>query len=114
MKNISRKKRKRSKVKKATRIIGIIAVIFLIVATIVASMNAKPSNAEKVWDTEMTLGNPNAKNYFVVYSDLVCPYCIAFENAIVEHEEDFKKYLEVYFTFFTTQINPTINCQWQN
>ena len=94
MKNISPKKRKRSKVKKAIRIIGIIAVIILIIATIAASMNAKPSNADKVWDTEMTLGNPEAKNYFVVYSDLVCPYCIAFENAIVEHEEDFKKYLE--------------------
>ena len=105
MKNISQKKRKRSKVKKATRIIGIIAVIFLIVAAIVASMNAKPSNAEKVWDTEMTLGNPEAKNYFVVYSDLVCPYCIAFENAIVEHEEDFKKYLEENDILFEVRLS---------
>jgi thioredoxin-related protein len=81
-------------VKKAIRIIGIIAVIILIIAAITASMNNKPSNTDKIWDTEMTIGNPEAKNYFVVYSDLVCPYCIAFENAIVEHEEDFKKYLE--------------------
>lgn len=93
MKNTSLKKRKRSKVKKAFRIADIIAVVVLIIAAIAASMT-KPSNADKVWDTEMTIGNPEAKNYFIVYSDLVCPYCIAFENAIVEHEEDFKKYLE--------------------
>ena len=80
--------------KKVTRVFGIIAVITLIIAAIVASMNTKPSNADKVWDEKMTLGNMEAKNYFIVYSDLVCPYCVAFENAIVEHEEDFQKYLE--------------------
>lgn len=80
--------------KKAIRIIGIIAVVGLIFAAIIVSMTAKPSNAEKIWDKEMTLGNLEAKNYFIVYSDLVCPYCIAFENAILEHEEEFKQYLE--------------------
>lgn len=79
--------------KKALRIIGIVAVIGVIIAAIVASMTAKPSNAEKVWDKDMTIGNLDAKNYFIVYSDLMCPYCIAFENAIVEHEEDFQKYI---------------------
>ncbi len=80
--------------KKAIRIIGVIAVVGLIFAAIIASMTAKPSNAEKVWNKEMTVGNLEAKNYFIVYSDLVCPYCIAFENAILEHEEEFKQYLE--------------------
>jgi len=81
-------------VKKTFRIIGLITVIAVIIAAIVASMNIKPSNADKVWDTQMTIGNLEAKNYFIVYSDLVCPYCIAFENAIVEHEEEFQQYLE--------------------
>ena len=80
--------------KKALRIIGIVVVVFLIAAAIAASMSNKPSNSELVWDEQMTIGNPDAENYFIVYSDLVCPYCIAFENAIVEHEEDFQKYLE--------------------
>ncbi|MDO4399180.1 MAG: thioredoxin domain-containing protein [Candidatus Saccharibacteria bacterium] len=80
--------------KKTFRIIGLITVIAVIIAAIVASMNIKPSNADKVWDTQMTIGNLEAKNYFIVYSDLVCPYCIAFENAIVEHEEEFQQYLE--------------------
>ena len=80
--------------KKAIRIVTIIAVIGLIFAAIIASTTAKPSNAEKVWVKEMTIGNLEAKNYFIIYSDLVCPYCVAFENAILEHEEEFQKYLE--------------------
>ncbi len=80
--------------KKALRIVGIVLIVGVLIAAIVASMNSKPSNAERVWDTEMTIGNLEAKNYFIIYSDLVCPYCIAFENAIVEHEEEFQKYIE--------------------
>ena len=80
--------------KKALRIIGIVAIIAIIIAAIVASMNIKPSNSEKVWDTATTVGNPEAKNYFIIYSDLVCPYCIAFENAIVENEEEFQEYIK--------------------
>ena len=80
--------------KKGLRIIGIIGVVVLIILAISASMSAKPSNSESVWDEKTTIGNIEAKNYFIVYSDLVCPYCIAFENAIVEHEDEFQKYIE--------------------
>ncbi len=41
----------------------------------------------------MTAGSLDAKNYFIIYSDLMCPYCIAFENAIVENETAFEQYL---------------------
>ena len=73
---------------------GIIAIVVVIFAAIVASVSHKPSNAERVWDLAMTAGNIDAKNYFIVYSDIACPYCVAFENAIVEHEEDFQRYIE--------------------
>ena len=81
--------------KKALRIGGIIAIIAIIIAAIAISMTPKESsNSDKVWDEQMTVGNMAAKNYFIVYSDLVCPYCIAFENAIVEHEDEFQKYIK--------------------
>ena len=80
--------------KKIFRILSIILVIGVLIAAIAASMNSKPTNAEIVWDEQMTTGNINAKNYFIIYSDIVCPYCVAFENAIVEHEDDFQKYIE--------------------
>lgn len=100
-----RRKRRRSYMKRAASIIGIVAVIIVLFAAIIASMNVKPSNSEKIWDEAMIIGNPEAKNYFVVYSDLVCPYCIAFENAIVEHEEEFKQYLEDNDVLFEVRVS---------
>lgn len=58
------------------------------------SATRKTPNSEKVWDERTTVGSMDAENYFVVYTDLVCPYCVAFENAILENEEEFKKYIE--------------------
>ena len=91
--------------KKAARIAGIVAIVIVLFAAIITSMNSKPSNSEKVWDATMTLGDPEAKNYFIVYSDIVCPYCVAFENAIIEHEEEFKQYLEDNDVFFELRLS---------
>lgn len=79
--------------KTALRVFGVIAVIALIIVAIVASVTRKTPNSEIVWDKEMTVGNMEAENYFIVYSDFACPYCFAFENAIIDHEEDFKNYI---------------------
>ena len=72
---------------------GIGAVVLLIFVGIIATTTAKPSTREQVWDEKMTKGNLDAKNHYIIYSDLICPYCIAFENTLVENEEDFDKYL---------------------
>ena len=80
--------------KKAFRIIGILLVSGLLVAAIVASMNAKTAISDMVWDEATTMGNLDAKNYYITYSDLMCPYCIAFESATIEHKDEFEKYLE--------------------
>ena len=80
--------------KKALRIIGAIAVAAALIATIIISMTKKTPNSDIVWDEDMTMGNLDAENYFIIYSDLACPYCIYFENPIVEHEDSFKEYIE--------------------
>jgi protein-disulfide isomerase len=90
---------------KIARIVGLIALIVVIFAAIFTSINTKPSNSEIVWDTRTTLGNPDAKNYFIVYSDLVCPYCLAFENAILENEEEFKQYIEDNDILFEIRVS---------
>ncbi|MDO4612193.1 MAG: thioredoxin domain-containing protein [Candidatus Saccharibacteria bacterium] len=78
---------------KAFRIIGITGIIILILAAIITSTTAKTPTSEKVWDEAMTIGDIEAKNHFVIYSDIACPYCIAFENAIIENQEAFEKYI---------------------
>ena len=82
------------KLKKTLNVFAIIGVVVVLFMAIMTSMSVKPTNAEQVWDSEMTIGNMEAKNYFIIYSDLVCPYCVAFENAIIENEEEFQEYIE--------------------
>ncbi len=79
---------------KIARIIGLIAIFVVIVAAMVVSFNHKTPNSEKVWDKDTTVGNIDAKNYFIIYSDIVCPYCVAFENAMITHKSDFLDYIE--------------------
>lgn len=78
---------------KALRIIGVVAVVGILIAAIATSLTHKTPNSEIVWDKDMTVGNMEAKNYFIIYSDFACPYCLAFENAIIEHESEFKDYI---------------------
>ena len=82
------------KVKTVLINVGIFAVAIAIIAAIMASINAKTPISEKVWYEEMTLGDMDAKNYFVIYSDIACPYCIAFENAMIEHKDELMGYIE--------------------
>ena len=80
--------------KKALRIFGVIAVIVALIATIAISIANKDKGSGTVWDEAMTMGNLEAKNHYIIYSDLACPYCIFFEEPIIEHEEHFESYLE--------------------
>jgi len=77
------------------RIALIVVIVFAIGAAIVASMGGGgESTPREVWYEEMTMGDLNAKNHFIIYSDIACPYCIAFENAMIEHQEDLEQYIE--------------------
>ena len=87
------------------RIFGIVAVVVVLFAAIIASTTYKPSAREDVWDEAMTIGNLDAKNHFIIYSDLVCPYCIYFENAIVENEEQFQKYISENDILFEVRLS---------
>ncbi|MBR5046279.1 thioredoxin domain-containing protein [Candidatus Saccharibacteria bacterium] len=82
------------KLSKVFRVAGLVAIVVAILAAIITSMNHKTPNSEKVWDTDMTMGSLDAENYYIIYSDLACPYCVAFENALIENEEEFKQYIE--------------------
>lgn len=79
---------------KIARIIGLITIAAVIVMAIVVSFTHKTPNSEKVWDKDTTLGNLDAKNYFIIYSDIVCPYCVAFENAMITNKDRLMSYIE--------------------
>ena len=72
--------------------IGLVAVAFF--ALIVSNIGNK-NHADAVWDEAATMGRMDAKHYFIFYTDLACPYCEAFSQAIFEHEDEFKRdYIE--------------------
>ena len=87
-------KESKSKVGVIGRIIVIILIVMVIGVAIGTSMSQGSATTNEVWYEEMTMGSLDAKNHFIIYSDIACPYCIAFENAMIEHEEDLKNYIE--------------------
>ncbi len=90
----SEKTEKAGKAGKILRIGGIVTLVLIFLAIFMTTMMQKPTPRDKIWYEEMTVGNLDAKNYFIIYSDVACPYCIAFENAIIENQEEFEKYIE--------------------
>lgn len=85
---------KSDKISGILRAAAVFAITALIILAVTISMNQKTPNAEKVWYPEMTMGNMEAKNYFIIYSDIACPYCLAFEAAMVEHHDELERYIE--------------------
>ena len=74
-------------------------VIVLIAAALIGLMliNAmKPKDhTEAVWSEGTTLGKLDAKNYYIYYTDLACPYCDAFSKVLFDNKDDFvKDYIE--------------------
>ena len=80
-------------VKRVLSTLAFIAILIVLGFAMIAS-KVEPKSADKAWYPEMTVGNPEAKNHFIIYSDIMCPYCVAFENAIFENEEAFEEYIE--------------------
>lgn len=85
---------KSNKVAVVGRVVAIIVIVLAIAGAIIASMSKGSAVNNEVWYEEMTMGNLNAENHFIIYSDIACPYCIAFENAMIEHKEELEKYIE--------------------
>ena len=81
--------------KKAGRIIALIAVFALILIAIVSSSVNQVNVSEEIWNPAMTAGNvDDAIRHYIVYTDLMCPYCNYYGRVIWENDEEFKKYIE--------------------
>lgn len=81
--------------KKLARIAALALVFGLILAAIISS-SIKPADVvAKVWNSQMTLGDPEtAVRHYIVYTDLMCPYCNYYGRVIQENDAEFQKYLE--------------------
>lgn len=78
---------------KHLRVVAIIAVIALLFSIVIFSVSSHPSAESQVWNPETTVGELDAPNYYVMYTDLMCPYCDVFSRAVMEHWDEFTEYL---------------------
>ncbi len=96
--------------KRGIRIGAIVLVFGVFVAlAIYNSLNPGPK-VTGVWNDAMTIGNKEtAKHHFIMYTDIFCPYCDKFSNAVTANWDDFnKKYIEdenILFEIRVTDIN---------
>lgn len=79
--------------KKAGRIAILTTIIILLFTAFIFSSTKQSSVADQIWDTRTTMGNTDAKNYYVLYTDMMCPYCAVLAQTIMHNEEEFEKYL---------------------
>ena len=80
--------------KRALRIIAVVGVFALLFAAIVMSNTKNVDVASEIWNDNMTLGDKEtAIRHYIVYTDLMCPYCNYYARAIQDNEEDFLQYL---------------------
>lgn len=79
---------------KTIRVIALVAVFGLIFAALIFS-SVKPANVEEnLWNEAMVLGDPaTATRHYVVYTDLMCPYCNYYAKAVADHDAEFQAYL---------------------
>ena len=91
---------------RAIRVIALVLAIgffgFLVVSAMVSSNN----NAREVWNEAMTLGDrATAKHYYYDYTDIMCPYCDKFANAVAAHQAEFERdYIQDKNIFFEVRL----------
>ncbi len=78
---------------RAWRIVAIIAVAAAFILLMIMNLTTKPAPGDQVWDKRTTTGNLDAKNYYIMYTDLMCPYCDVFSRLIMQNQAEFDQYL---------------------
>lgn len=90
------------------RIIAVVVVVLAFIGLIVISNSQKQTVADKVWRTEMSVGPENANKLYVMYTDLVCPYCDVFSRAVQDHWDEFLAFLDEHKILFEVRLTDTL------
>ena len=95
---------------KAIRIVALVAVIGLLVGLVIYNtLNPAPPDMG-VWNEAMSKGDAaTAKHHFIMYTDIFCPYCDKFSNAVAANLDKWEKdYIErenILFEIRVTDVN---------
>ncbi|MBQ3430881.1 thioredoxin domain-containing protein [Candidatus Saccharibacteria bacterium] len=91
--------------KRIIRIAVLVGVFGLILLALITSSIKEPNLGEAVWNNSMTLGDAEtAVRHYVVYTDLMCPYCNYYGKTIAENDEEFKTYLSEHKILYEVRV----------
>ena len=80
--------------KKLASILALVAVFALIFVAIVTSNVNQVDVSGEIWNQAMTMGDPEtAVRHYIVYTDLMCPYCNYYGRMIWENNDEFQQYI---------------------
>ena len=80
--------------KKLASILALVAIFVLIFAAIVTSNVNQVDVSREIWNQAMTMGDPEtAVRHYVVYTDLMCPYCNYYGRVIWDNDKEFQQYI---------------------
>lgn len=65
-----------------------------------------PASAKLYDDTHFLLGNKNAKNKLILFSDPLCPFCMDFVPDLVKFVEKHPNQFALYYYYFPLSIHP--------
>lgn len=89
---------------KIARIVAIILVIAMLFGLIILNSSTRQTAGDQAWNEGATVGNLEAKNFYVMYTDLLCPYCDVFSREIMEHWDEFLAYLDEHDILFEVRL----------
>jgi len=86
-----------------------VAVVGFVVALIVFNASNPTEPEAKAWNSALAKGNPETGKHYIMYTDIFCPYCDKYSNALHANAKDFEeKYIdngEIYYELRVTEIN---------
>ena len=85
--------------------VGVGAVVLALLSVIAYSVSYKAPLSDEAWDTNFTLGDLNgAKLHYVMYTDIMCPYCDVFSRATHEHADEFLSFIEEHKILYEVRV----------
>lgn len=86
------------------RVVAIIAVVAVFGTIMITSASTQQSIADQAWNDAATIGNRDAKNHYIMYTDLLCPYCDVFSRVVMENWPEFTDYLATNNILFEVRL----------
>ena len=91
--------------KKVIRILAVVAVFALIFVALITNSKKKPDFDTAIWNKNMILGDPEtAVRHYIVYTDLMCPYCNFYAKAIMEGDTEFTDFLSEHKILYEVRM----------